>query len=360
MVVVPVILAGGIGERFWPLSRSSMPKQLLQIVSSKTMLEETLSRVDSFCVKGVKPLIVTGKAIAGKFKTALSSKRKYDLIVEPVGKNTAPAVALAAAWIRAKYGDAVMMVLSADHDIRPKAEFIQASRFAVDIATSNNGLVVFGIKPSRPEVGYGYIQLGKQVDESKNTQCFNVKRFVEKPDHHKAKKFLESGKYMWNSGMFVWRADVILEEFSQYMPDLYKMVQAVAENNFSKEKIDAFYNECQKESVDFGIMEKSQRVFAVVGEFQWDDIGSWESVSRIYGENKSKTTTVGSKIYEKDNKHTIVFNKTSRAVATVGLDNAVVVVTDDAVLVIDRDRLPEIKKYLGEMKSEGKLPSSLF
>jgi len=259
MVVVPVILAGGIGERFWPLSRSSMPKQLLRLVSSKTMLEETLSRVDTFCNKGVSPLIITGKAIAGKFKTVLSTKLKYDLIVEPVGKNTAPAVALAASYIQAKYGEAVMIVLSADHDIRPKKAFVDAIKFAVKIAEQRNNLVVFGIKPTRAETVYGYIQLGKKIDESDTICACSVKRFIEKPGHEKAKKFLNSTKYMWNSGMFIWKTSTILEEFSKYMPELFSLIKKF-EGSFSKAKIDSFYKQCQKESIDFGVMEHSERV----------------------------------------------------------------------------------------------------
>ncbi len=195
MTIVPVILAGGIGERFWPLSRSAMPKQLLKIISNRTMLEETLLRVSPFCSKKVKPLIVTSKAIASKFKSVLPSSLKYDLIIEPVGKNTAPAVAISASWIEAKYGSSVMMVLSADHDIRPRSSFVEAAKFAVNLAQNQNGLVVFGIKPSRPETGYGYIQLGKEIFENQgvktrdrtdsrfrgnesNVSGFTVKRFI--------------------------------------------------------------------------------------------------------------------------------------------------------------------------------------
>lgn len=359
MTVVPVILAGGIGERFWPLSRSAMPKQLLKIISNKTMLEETLLRVSPFCSKNVKPLIVTSKAISSKFKKIFPSKLKYDLIIEPVGKNTAPAVAIAASWIKAKYGDSVMMVLSADHDIRPRQAFVEAARFAVNLALRQNGLVVFGIKPSRAETGYGYIQLGKNVDTSKNIQGFSVKRFIEKPTLSKAQKLVQSDKFMWNSGMFVWKTSVILEEFANFMPQLHQMVQNAANLGFSKDAIYTFYNDCPKESIDFGIMEHSKRVFAVVGDFLWDDIGSWESVSRVHPRDKFNSTVVGLKVYQKDSCDSIVVNKSSKAVAAIGLKNAVVVSTDDAVLVIDRSKLSDFKKYLNEMKG-GALPSELF
>lgn len=359
MTIVPVILAGGIGERFWPLSRSAKPKQLLKIISNKTMLEETLLRVAPFCSKKVKPLIVTSKAISSKFKSLLPSNLKYDLIIEPVGKNTAPAIAIAASWIEAKYGDSVMIVLSADHDIRPRQAFIEAARFAVNLASNQNGLVIFGIKPSRAETGYGYIQLGKRIDTSKNINSFFVKRFIEKPSTQKAQKLLQSDKYMWNSGMFVWKTSTILEEFATFMPQIHRMVEAAAKLGFSKDAICAFYENSPKESIDFGIMEHSRRVFAVVGDFLWDDIGSWESVSRVHPKDKLNSTVVGLKVYQKESSDSIIVNKSSKAVAAIGLKNAVVVSTDDAVLVIDRSKLPDFKKYLNEMKG-GALPSNLF
>ena len=360
MTIVPVILAGGIGERFWPLSRSSMPKQLLRIISHKTMAEETLSRVTSLCARGTKPLIITGKPMAKKIKTMVSSKYRYDVIVEPVGKNTAPPVALAAAWIQARYGEAAMVVLSADHDIRPKQAFLQAVRAGVDLAKHTDNLVVFGIRPSRPDTGYGYIQMGKKILDTKGVEGFVVKRFIEKPSIEKARSFLDSGKYMWNSGMFIWRTSVILEQFRKYMPELYKLVKTVAAKRFSVDGINRFYQLCEKESIDYGIMENAPNVCAIVGSFCWDDIGSWESMERLYGKNSAGTTVVGKNIYQKDCCGSIVVNKSPLAVATIGLSNAVVVTTGDSVLVIDRSKLPDIKKYITDMKKEGNLPEKLF
>lgn len=358
--IVPVILAGGIGERFWPMSRSTMPKQLLKIISDKTMTEETIDRISSICSSDVKPLIVTGKAIADTMKAVLPSSLKYDLIIEPVGKNTAPAVALAAKWIESVYGDSTMLVLSADHDIRPVEKFIAAIKAAVNLADSQKCLAVFGIKPSRPETGYGYIELNNLISTESSAQCFGVKQFVEKPDPVTAQKFVDSGKYMWNSGMFVWNTSVILEEFASYMPELYKQVNKAAASKFTEDAIKTFYTECIKESIDFGIMERSSRVNAVVGSFSWDDIGSWESLSRIHPQNQAGTTVHGPSIYEKDCKDTIVFNSSKLSVACIGTDDLVVVSTNDALLIIDRKKCPDIKKYIAEMKNGGALPATLF
>jgi mannose-1-phosphate guanylyltransferase len=360
MKVVPVILAGGIGERFWPLSRASMPKQLLKLVTSRTMAEETLARVAAFSSKGVKPLVITSKAIADRMKELLPKKWQYDMIIEPVGKNTAPAVALAASWIEQKYGPSVMVVLSADHDIRPKDEFTLAMKFAVDLAEKTEALVVFGVKPSRPDTGYGYIKLGKKIVESDGVNGYSVKHFVEKPTEKKAQKFVADGGYMWNSGMFVWTTKVILEEFEAYMPELFKLVTVAKNKKFTPKAVDAFYTTCVKESIDYGIMEHSKRVSAAVGNFNWDDIGSWESIPRLNGIDDTGTTVTGETVFNKDNKKSILVNRSKLTVAAIGLENIAIVVTDDAVLAIDRSKLPDLKKYLNEIKGNKKFPSSLF
>jgi mannose-1-phosphate guanylyltransferase len=360
MKIVPVILAGGIGERFWPLSRASMPKQLLKLVSSRTMAEETLARVAAFSSEGVKPLVITSNAIGDRIKELLPKEWEYDMIIEPVGKNTAPAVALAASWIEEKYGPSVMVVLSADHDIRPKEEFTSAMKFAVDLAEKTEQLIVFGVKPSRPDTGYGYIMLGKKIDENDGVNGFSVKRFIEKPNETDAKKYVEDGGYMWNSGMFVWTTKVILEEFEAYMPELFKLVKIAEGKKFSQDAVDAFYTTCKKESIDYGIMEHSKRVSAAVGNFNWDDIGSWESIPRLNGTDGSGTTVTGDTVFNKDNKESILVNRSKLTVAAIGLENIAIIVTDDAVLAIDRSKLPDLKKYLNEIKGNKEFPSTLF
>ncbi|MFP4164341.1 MAG: mannose-1-phosphate guanylyltransferase [Chitinispirillaceae bacterium] len=359
MNVIPVILAGGIGERFWPLSRSSMPKQLHALTGKATMAEETLLRVNRFCSPGVKPLFITGAAIAQKAKEILPEK-EVEIIVEPQGKNTAPAIALAAAQIQKRDGDGVMVIVSADHSIKPKSAFAEAVRYAVSLAQKKNELIIFGIKPSRPEVGYGYIELGEELEGSNDITAFKVRRFVEKPDHQKAVEFKESGKYLWNSGMFVWKASSILEEFEEQMPELYDQVMKLSSRDFSKEAIAEFYSECCKESIDFGIMENAKAVNVVCGNFTWDDIGSWESLSRIHGTNEDGTTVTGPLVFESDCRDTLIVNKSERTLAAIGLKNVAVVSVDDAVLVIERSRLPALKKYLSQIKDSQDFPKELF
>ncbi len=360
MITIPLIMAGGKGERFWPLSRSSRPKQVLPLLGSKTMIEETLLRVMPLCnVRNAKPLVITGSDCAKAMKKALGKSNSYDCIVEPVGKNTAPAVGLGAAWIRKRYGEAIMVVVSADHAIRPVKSFVNAVKVAASVARENDSLVVFGIRPSRPDVGYGYINIGKPLCEKGGISCFSVKRFVEKPSLPVAQKYYKSKEYLWNSGMFVWKTSVILREFETHMPELFDQITAVEKAGFSKAAIDRFYSQCIKESIDFGIMEKSKKISAVCGDFFWDDIGSWESIARIHAKNAKNSVAVGQSVLEQDCNNSIIFNSSNKVVASIGLSDTVLVVTPDAVLAIAKPLLPDLKKYLGMMKDK-KFPAELF
>jgi mannose-1-phosphate guanylyltransferase len=358
------------------------------------MLEETLFRIRACCPNSTAPLIITGSAIAGKtadalgavdthariingspdgvsgdaaswMNTLMAMETDVNIIAEPRGKNTAPAIALAAALITAKHEDAVMLVASADHAISPIDAFEQAIYRAVNIAVGRGGLVVFGVKPVRPETGYGYIEVGEQLapDADIGTggcAAFKVKRFVEKPNAGDAATFMESGKFLWNSGIFVWKASVVLKAFKKFMPDLHDQALAAADKGFTSEAIDEFYSVCRKESIDYGIMEKAEDVSAVCGNFSWDDLGSWESMSRVLGSNNAGTTVDGTAVYESGCGGSLIINKSNRALAAIGLNNVAIVAVDDAILAIDRTRLPELKKYLTEIKNSGKFSADLF
>jgi len=360
MKIVPVILAGGIGERFWPMSRSCAPKQLHAIASERTMLEDTLLRLNSICSGDTKPMIITGVSIAQKVKSSLNNDDDAEIISEPIGKNTAPAIALGAAIIQKRHGDAVMIVVSADHAISPKEAFAEAANAAVELASIDGRLVVFGIKPSRPETGYGYIETGASLPSSNKIPAFEVKRFVEKPDAVNAKRFMEEGTFLWNSGMFVWKASTILNEFREHMPDLYSQAMEAAKKDFTDEAIAEFYNVCVKESIDFGIMEKAKNVSAVAGNFSWDDLGSWESLSRVYGVDKNNNTASGRLVFQQECNDSLIINKSPLTLCAVGLDNVALIAVDDAVLAIDRSKLPDLKKYLSLIKESKQFPQELF
>jgi mannose-1-phosphate guanylyltransferase len=324
------------------------------------MLEDTLLRLDSISSDGVKPIIITGASIAQKVKSSLKNSDDAEIISEPIGKNTAPAIALGAAIIQKRRQDAVMVVVSADHAISPKEAFAESAKTAVELAKTGGGLVVFGIKPSRPETGYGYIETGASLPSSSNIPAFEVKRFVEKPDAKNAQRFMEEGNFLWNSGMFVWKASTILNEFREHMPDLYRQVMEASEKNFTDEAINEFYTVCQKESIDFGIMEKAKNVSAVVGNFLWDDLGSWESLSRVYGSDKNGNTVSGPFVFERECNNSLIINKSPFTLSAVGLDNVALIAVDDAILAIDRSKLPDLKKYLSQMKESKLFSEKLF
>jgi mannose-1-phosphate guanylyltransferase len=358
--IVPVILAGGIGERFWPLSRSSRPKQLLPLISRRTMVEETFARTRAIASKGIPPLVITSGRIAGQMKKVLSKKWKYDLIVEPVGKNTAPALALAAAWIEARHGESIMAALPADHLIEPQNAYLKALRYACELADRENNLIVFAVSPTRPETGYGYLQLDKGRGAKNGVRWHGVSRFIEKPDAASAASYCRKKNYRWNSGMFVWKTSVLLEEVRQYLPGLHAQVLEAARGKFSAGALLQFYNGAEKESIDYGIMERSKRVSAVAGEFSWDDIGSWEAMSRIYGVDATGTTVAGDHLFQQACTGSILINRSSLAVAAIGCKDIALIATDDAILAVSRAMLPELKKYLAAMKSSGTLPTRLF
>jgi mannose-1-phosphate guanylyltransferase len=253
----------------------------------------------------------------------------------------------------------VILVASADHAIAPVNAYAKAVRAAVSVAQARDRLVVFGIRPVRPDTGYGYINIGKTLSDADGVRCYAVRRFVEKPSPGAARHYMKSGKYLWNSGMFVWKASVILDEFRRYMPRLFGKIMDAEKAGFSPRAVETFYRTCEKESVDYGIMEKSSRIVAVRGAFFWDDIGSWEAMARVHKASGAKTITVGQGIFEKGGKRCIVYNASNLTVASIGLDNVALIVTSDAVLAIARPLLPGLKKYLGLMK-EKKFPAELF
>lgn len=360
MNILPVILAGGIGERFWPLSRSLRPKQLLPLVGTKSLIEETLGRLGPLGKSAHRPLIVTGKRLAPRIRAVLGTKHRCDYLTECVGKNTAPAVALAAAWARKHYGPTIMLILSADHAITPRKEFVHSVKHAAHLAERDLALVVFGILPSRPDTGYGYIEIAAGLEEREGQSSHQVKRFVEKPCWDKAVEYSQSGHHFWNSGIFVWSTDTILEQFHRHAPSLLRLVHCAADSSFTPSAIDAYYRAAKADSIDYAILEKAHNVVMIAGRFLWDDVGSWESVARIHPGNALHTTTTGKRVYEAGCRNSIIVNDSSRTVAAIGLDNIVLVTTDDVTLALPRSELPHIKAHLAAMKGRPDIPSSLF
>lgn len=350
MKTTAVIMAGGRGERFWPKSRNDFPKQFLSLTSDgKTMIQKTVQRILPL-VSYDDIFIVTNQKYVELVKEQLPQIPDENILAEPMAKNTAPCIGLACAVIRKKYGDAMMLVLPSDHLIRYEPMYIDTLRQAVSVAEQDNTLVTIGITPTYAETGYGYINFSRDIQE--NRMCvYKVNKFVEKPDIDTAKKYLASGDYLWNSGMFVWKVSSIMNDFARFLPETYKgletIEQSVGQDNFEQVLRTEFEN-FKSESIDFGIMEKSDSIYVVSGSFGWDDVGSWLALERINTTNEYGSYVKGDVITINTKRSIVSGGK--RLIAMVGVEDMIVVDTDDTILICAKDSAQDIKKVIENLK----------
>jgi mannose-1-phosphate guanylyltransferase/mannose-6-phosphate isomerase len=351
-MIFPVVLSGGSGSRLWPLSRTMLPKQFLPLVSSKTMLQETLLRLTG--IAGLRdPVIVCSddhRFLAAEQLREIKVKASAQ-ILEPVGRNTAPAVAVAALSILENDPDGTMLVLPADHLIRNVAHFQNV--IATAVATAATGrLVTFGIVGREPETGYGYIERGTPLD--KGTACYNVARFVEKPDEARAKEFIASGRFYWNSGMFVFTAARYLEELGKYRKDILDAAQAAwkaSARDLDFVRLDkAAFVASPSESIDYAVMEKTKDAVVVEADIGWSDIGSWTALWQAGTPDKDGNVTVGDT--HTDDVQNCYVRAEHRLVAAVGVKDLMIVETSDAVLVTHKDRSQDVKKIVDTLKAK--------
>ena len=355
-MLVPVILSGGAGTRLWPLSRELYPKQLLPLVGRHTMLQETILRLTGLAAGA--PIVVCNEAhrflVAEQLRTIEREPRA--IVLEPYGRNTAPAIALAAhAALAADEGDSLLLVLPADHVIGDVEAFHRAIETAV-AAARENGLATFGVVPTAPEIGYGYIRRGKLVGGA-----YRIAEFVEKPDESRARQFLAAGEYYWNSGMFLFRARRYLEELEKYAPDIASVCRtsfAAATRDLDFTRIDTrAFEACRSESIDYAVMEKTADAVVVPMDAGWSDVGSWASLHAACERDAQGNTLCGDVLAE-DTRGSYIYSE-SRLVAAVGLIDHVVVETKDAVLVVPKSRVQDVKALVGRLKAEGRYEHSL-
>lgn len=353
----PVIMAGGSGTRFWPLSRQLFPKQLLRIIGDETLIQQTMRRV----VKGAPPdrvMISTNPAQAESIRVQLREWKdplKDNFVLEPEGRNTAPAIALVALELVRRDPHAIMLVVPADHVVKGQREFDAAVSLASGLAMEGL-LVTFGITPIRPETGYGYIKPDRKTLLAKQGKLKGhpVDRFVEKPNAAKAAQYLKAGDYYWNSGMFVWRAATILEEIRRHQPALSRGIDGIGrlvEQGASRAVIDEEYRKLPSVSIDTGVMERSTKAAVVPVSFRWSDVGSWGSLDEVAAKDKFGNV-VGGRVVDIDSKRSIVYGD-RRVVATIGLEDMVVVDTPDATLVCPKSRAQDVKKIVEILKKQG-------
>ncbi len=348
-----VIMAGGKGTRFWPCSRESLPKQLLSIAGERTMIQATLDRLTPF-LPPENVLILTGAPYLKSIRKQLPNLPPKNIIVEPEAKNTAPCIALATAVVQEKEPDAVMIVLPSDHIITDTDRYHKALDSAVKAARFGPYLVTIGIRPAFPETGYGYIEMGEPVPIAKGERVYTVRRFREKPSREVVEGFLAQGNFLWNSGMFVWTAHTILSAFMWHMPQLYRGIKKICETlgkPQAKKVIKQMFSEIDPISIDYGIMEKYEKVLVVEGDFGWSDMGSWASLSDIMPRDQNGHVGLG-ELASVDSRDSIIYAQ-GKLVALVGVENLVVVDTDDAILVCRKDQAQDVRKVIDNLKSRG-------
>ena len=345
-----VILAGGSGTRFWPYSRSSRPKQLLNIVGEKSMLQMTVDRLKK--IKKITHIyIITRKDLYDQIIEEVDGVDPKNVIVEPSGKNTAPAIGMMAALFQLNHKDEIMGVFPADHLIVGHKKFERAINTADYIARKDSNLVTIGIKPTFASTAYGYIQYDEN-SEIDHFDSYHVKAFAEKPHGKLAKRFLSSGDFLWNAGMFFWRVDTFMDSLNKYLPELHDSLTKIAPKLSSGESFDGLWDLIEPESIDYGLLEKASNIYVVSGEFRWNDIGSWNALYDILNPSKDGNIVKGNGEVIKGKNNLIHSN--GRLTAIVGADDLIVINTDDATLVVPNDKVEDVKELVEMLKASRK------
>ncbi len=344
MALHPVIMAGGSGTRFWPLSRRNRPKQFLPLTSRKALLIETVDRLKGLA-KPKDTWVVCGKVHAPTVRKLLPKLPRGNVLIEPEARNTAPCVGLAAAVIARRDPEAILAVLPADHHVGNPAAFRRALETAAD-AAKTGALVTIGIQPAHPETGFGYIQLGEELAAGE-MPVHTVKRFVEKPNLETAKGYLASGDYLWNAGIFVFRADRILEELAAHMPEtkapLQTIGKAVGKRTFET-VLKKQFAKMPKTSIDYGVMEKAQNIAVVRADFGWSDVGSFSALPEVRKADAQGNVAEGESVLVDVRDSVVLAGK--RPVAVIGVEGLVVVDAGDAILVCPKDRAQDVRKVV--------------
>jgi mannose-1-phosphate guanylyltransferase len=347
-----VIMAGGRGERFWPRSRFHKPKQLQAIAGTETMLQVTVKRIKPL-IPPERTYVITSQEIEAEVRSQLPELPEKNIISEPIGRNTAAAIGLAAVWIGRDDTSATMAVLPADHVIPDEEKFLTCLSSGKASAEKQETLVVFGIKPAGPETGYGYLKTGHKIGEENGIEIYHAEAFVEKPDPVQAKEFVESGRHYWNSGMFVWTYPAIMGAIKEYMPRLFEGLEKIrnAHSKNRRETIAEVYAELENVSIDYGVMEKAANRVMVKGDFRWDDVGSWLAMERIRQKDELGNVSQG-KFVGIDTRDSIVVGD-KPLIAAIGVSNMIIVATDDAVLVCPKEKAQEVKQMVRKLLDNG-------
>ncbi len=342
-----VIMAGGIGSRFWPKSRAAKPKQYLSLVDEGSLIQNTTARLQGLFSKETI-LVVTTQNQERLLREQLPWLPLQNILFEPMGRNTAPAIGLAAIHLLDKDPNATMVVLPADHRITNVKKFLDTLTSGINIAKNkNDALVTLGIEPSYPSTGYGYIESGEQHDEA----SYNVARFTEKPDRDTAESFLAAGTFFWNSGIFIWQAETILKNIEKYMPDLHAGlldIKSSLHTDNASRVCEQVYSALQGQSIDFGILEKAQHVYVIPSEFGWNDLGTWDEVYKSSKADENGNVVCGQALLK--DVHNSYVEATDRIVSVIGVDDLIIVDQPDAVLICKKERSQDVRWITEKLK----------
>jgi len=349
----PVVMAGGSGTRFWPLSRRRRPKQLLPLASEQPLIADTIARLPPLA-QASSAYVVCGKLHAPIIRRMVPELARQRVLVEPVARNTAPCIGLAAVHVRREDPEGVLLVLPSDHHVRDPAGLRAALGAAAEVA-ADGSLVTIGIQPSRPETGYGYVHIGSALGERAGREVYKVQRFVEKPDATTARAYVECGEYLWNAGIFVFRADAILAEIARHLPALHAALEGIAPTvgtaRYARTLAKAFPT-AESISVDYGVMEKASRIACVPGNFGWSDVGSFAALPEVRGADPEGNVVRGRALLPGCS-GCIVMGDGRRLVAGVGLRDLVIVDAGDALLVVPRERAQEVRRVVDALTQTG-------
>lgn len=353
-----VIMAGGSGTRFWPLSRQDFPKQFLNLSGEERLVNETIDRLLQF-MKREDIFVITAKS-QGELMYQLTDGRieKDHILLEPAQRNTAACIGYCAMEIKKRYGDGVMCVLPADHYIKDKEAYCAVMEEAIRLSLEYNQLITIGIKPEFAATGYGYIRMDQEspcYSSNGKIPYYKVEEFVEKPHIKLARDYVESGNYVWNSGIFIWQTQTILEYFKTLLPDIYQILTDIVEplsEATSISKLEEYYPKLPKISIDYGIMERADKVLVLSGDFGWSDVGSFDALRNIYPADENGNILYGQQILV-ETKNCISYSK-NKLICALGVEDLIMVEADDVVLICHKDKTQEIGKVVEELKVQNK------
>lgn len=349
-----VIMAGGRGVRFWPRSREKKPKHLLDIVSEKSIIRETVDRIKQrIPVDNI--LVVTGKKHARDLIRQLPDIPLSNILIEPVGRNTAACIGWAALHVRKKAPEGIMVVLPSDHAIADPRTFIDVIDAAAQTASEENGLVTIGITPTSVQTGFGYIERAGVIKKAGKADVFRVKSIREKPDFQKAAEFVQSGNFYWNSGMFVWKASIILTEIRRWLPDLYAglmKIDAALGSPAEAAVVRRVYKKLASISIDYGVMEKADNVLVLNGDFGWNDVGSWDALWEISAKDRSGNAVLNnSRVISENSEGSLIYNP-RKLTALIGVKDLIIVETKDALLICKKGCSQNVKEVVEKLEKE--------